>query len=56
VRQSIGQRIFAVGDLFIETAGKSSWEAFVDFDRPQEIADLITQHSQKPEHPIDPHT
>ena len=47
VRQSIGQRIFGVGDLSIETAGKSSWEAFVDFDRPQEIADHINEHSQK---------
>jgi len=47
VRQSIGQRIFGVGDLSIETAGKSSWEAFVDFDRPQEVADHINEHSQR---------
>jgi putative membrane protein len=47
VHQRIAQRIFGVGDLSIETAGKSSWEAFVDFDRPQEIADHINEHSQK---------
>ena len=46
VHQRIGQRIFGVGDLSIETAGKSSWEAFVDFDRPQEIADHINELSQ----------
>jgi uncharacterized membrane protein YdbT with pleckstrin-like domain len=47
VRQRIGQRIFGVGDLCIETAGKTSWEDFVNFDRPQEIADHINEHSQK---------
>jgi len=47
VYQRVGQRIFGVGDLSIETAGKSSWEAFVDFDRPQEIADHINEHSQR---------
>jgi membrane protein YdbS with pleckstrin-like domain len=47
VRQRIGQRIFGVGDLSIETAGKTSWEAFVNFDRPREIADHINKHSQK---------
>jgi uncharacterized membrane protein YdbT with pleckstrin-like domain len=47
VRQRIGQRIFGVGDLYIETAGKTSWEAIINIDRPQEIADHINQHSQK---------
>ena len=47
VRQRIGQRIFGVGDLYIETAGKTSWEAFVNFDRPREVADHINEHSQK---------
>ena len=47
VRQSMGQRVFGVGDLSIETAGKSSWEALVNFDRPREIADHINEHSQK---------
>jgi uncharacterized membrane protein YdbT with pleckstrin-like domain len=46
VHQRIGQRIFGVGDLSIETAGKSSWEAIVDIDRPREIADHINEHSQ----------
>ena len=47
VRQRIGQRIFGVGDLSIETAGKSSWEAIVNIDRPQEIADHINQLSER---------
>jgi uncharacterized membrane protein YdbT with pleckstrin-like domain len=46
VHQRIGQRIFGVGDLSIETAGKSSWEAIVNIDRPQEIADHINQLSE----------
>jgi len=52
VHQRIGQRIFGVGDLSIETAGKSSWEAIVNIDRPQEIADHINEHSQRG-HPKD---
>jgi uncharacterized membrane protein YdbT with pleckstrin-like domain len=47
VHQRVGQRIFGVGDLSIETAGKSSWEAIVKIDRPQEIADHINEHSQR---------
>jgi uncharacterized membrane protein YdbT with pleckstrin-like domain len=47
VRQRIGQRIFGVGDLSIETAGKSSWEAIVNIDRPQEIADHINHLSER---------
>jgi uncharacterized membrane protein YdbT with pleckstrin-like domain len=47
VHQRVGQRIFGVGDLSIETAGKSSWEAIVNIDRPQEIADHINEHSQR---------
>ncbi|MGD0010379.1 MAG: PH domain-containing protein [Terriglobia bacterium] len=47
VHQRIGQRIFGVGDLSIETAGKSSWEAIVNIDRPQEIADHINQLSER---------
>ena len=47
VHQRLGQRIFGVGDLSIETAGKSSWEAIVNIDRPQEVADHINEHSQK---------
>ena len=47
VHQRIGQRIFGVGDLSIETAGESSRETIFNIDRPQEIADHINEHSQK---------
>ncbi len=47
VHQRIGQRIFNVGDLSIETAGESSRETIFNIDRPQEIADHINEHSQK---------
>jgi uncharacterized membrane protein YdbT with pleckstrin-like domain len=47
VHQRIGQRIFGVGDLSIETAGESSRETIFDIDRPQQIADHINEHSQK---------
>jgi uncharacterized membrane protein YdbT with pleckstrin-like domain len=47
VHQRIGQRIFGIGDLSIETAGEASRETIRQIDRPQEIADLINQHSQK---------
>ena len=47
VHQRVGQRIFDVGDLSIETAGESSRETIFNIDRPQEIADHINEHSQK---------
>jgi len=47
VRQRIGQRIFGVGDVSIETAGEASRETIFNIDRPQEIADHINEHSQK---------
>jgi len=47
VRQSFGQRIFGVGALFIETAGKESWEAIPNIDRPKDVADHINVHTQK---------
>jgi len=47
VHQRVGQRIFGVGDVSIETAGEASRLTIPDIDRPQEIADLINQHSQK---------
>ena len=47
VHQRIGQRIFGVGDLSIETAGEASRETIFNIDRPQEIADHINEHSQK---------
>jgi membrane protein YdbS with pleckstrin-like domain len=45
VHQRIGQRIFGVGDVSIETAGESSRETIHNIDRPQEIADHINEHS-----------
>jgi uncharacterized membrane protein YdbT with pleckstrin-like domain len=47
VHQRIGQRIFGVGDVSVETAGEASRETIYDIDRPQEIADHINEHSQK---------
>ena len=47
VHQRIGQRIFGVGDVSIETAGEASRETIFNIDRPQEIADHINEHSQK---------
>lgn len=47
VHQRIGQRIFGVGDLSIETAGEASRLTIPEIDRPQEIADHINQLSGK---------
>ena len=47
VHQRIGQRIFGLGDLSIETAGEASRETIYQIDRPQEIADHINRLSQK---------
>lgn len=47
VHQRVGQRIFGVGDLSIETAGESSRLTIPEIDRPQEIADHINQLSEK---------
>jgi uncharacterized membrane protein YdbT with pleckstrin-like domain len=47
VHQRIGQRIFGVGDLSIETAGEASRLTIPEIDRPQEIADHINQLAEK---------
>jgi len=47
VHQRIGQRIFGVGDVSIETAGEASRETIFNIDRPQQIADHINEHSQR---------
>ncbi len=47
VHQRVGQRIFGVGDLSIETAGEASRLTIPEIDRPQEIADHINEHSQR---------
>ncbi len=46
VDQSVGQRIFGVGSLSIETAGESSRLTVHDIDRPQQIADEIMNRSE----------
>ena len=46
VDQTMTQRMFAVGNLSIETAGAASWEAIRDVDNPQAIADEILNRSQ----------
>lgn len=47
VHQRVGQRIFGLGDLSIETAGEASRETIYQIDRPQEIADHINQLSER---------
>ena len=47
VDQRLGQRIFKVGNLSIETAGEASRLTIADVDSPQSLADLILDHSQK---------
>ena len=47
VHQRVGQRIFGVGDLSIETAGESSRLTIPEIDRPQEIADRINELSRQ---------
>jgi membrane protein YdbS with pleckstrin-like domain len=51
VHQRLSQRILAVGDVSIETAGEASRLTIPDIDRPQGIADLINQHSQRKNSP-----
>ncbi len=46
VQQRLGQRMFGVGDLSIETAGETSRLTIPDIDRPQEIADHINKLSR----------
>jgi len=46
VDQSLGQRLFGVGNLSIETAGETSRLTVADIDDPQETADQIVEASQ----------
>lgn len=46
VDQTLGQRIFGVGSLSIETAGETSRLTVIDIDGPQEVADGIIEASQ----------
>jgi uncharacterized membrane protein YdbT with pleckstrin-like domain len=47
VEQTFKQRIFAVGNLSIETAGAASWEAIRDVDNPQAVADEILNRAHQ---------
>jgi uncharacterized membrane protein YdbT with pleckstrin-like domain len=47
VHQRVGQRVFGLGDLSIETAGEASRLTISQIDRPQEIADHINQLSER---------
>jgi uncharacterized membrane protein YdbT with pleckstrin-like domain len=47
VSQTFAQRMFGVGNLSIETAGASSWEAMRDLDNPQALAEEILNRSHQ---------
>jgi len=49
VDQRLGQRLFGVGDLSIETAGETSRLTVPNIDRPQEVAEQIIEAAQAPE-------
>ena len=46
VDQTLGQRIFGVGNLSIETAGETSRLTVCNIDGPQEVADAIIAAAQ----------
>jgi uncharacterized membrane protein YdbT with pleckstrin-like domain len=46
VDQTLGQRMFGVGDLSIETAGETSRLTVANIDGPQEVADAIIEAAQ----------
>ena len=48
VVQSFAQRIFGIGDISIETAGENSRLVVEHLDRPQELAEQITDASARP--------
>ena len=48
VVQSMGQRLFGVGDIAIETAGENSRLIVENLDRPQELAEQLTDLSSHP--------
>ena len=48
VVQSFAQRMFGIGDISIETAGENSRLVVEHLDRPQELAEQITDASARP--------
>jgi uncharacterized membrane protein YdbT with pleckstrin-like domain len=47
VDQSLGQRLFGVGDVSLETAGETSRLTLRDVDAPQQVADLVMNAAQR---------
>jgi uncharacterized membrane protein YdbT with pleckstrin-like domain len=47
VAQSLGQRMFGVGDIAIETAGEASRLTLHNVDKPQELAEYILETANK---------
>src|SRR5580704_11435194 len=47
VKQTLGQRLLGVGDLFLESAGESGRMAIGNLDRPRDIADAIINSSKR---------
>ena len=47
VEQSVGQRMFGVGDVSIETSGETSRLTICNVDDPQKVADDIMTAAQK---------
>ena len=48
VIQSLGQRVFGLGDISIETAGENSRLVVENLDQPQKLAEQITDASGNP--------
>lgn len=47
VKQTLGQRLLGVGDLFLESAGESGRMSIANLDRPRDIADAIINSSKR---------
>ena len=47
VHQSLSQRLFGIGDVWIETSGAASRIMLRNIDHPQRVADMILDASQQ---------
>jgi uncharacterized membrane protein YdbT with pleckstrin-like domain len=47
VKQTLGQRLLGVRDLFLESAGESGRMSIANLDRPRDIADAIINSSKR---------
>jgi uncharacterized membrane protein YdbT with pleckstrin-like domain len=50
VHQSLGQRMFGVGDLSIETAGEASRLTIGNIDQPRALAEQILELANREQH------